>query len=45
MTYVSDPTVRDPRIRRTVLCHAVLSYLFGVVILAGTVSLITGLVH
>ena len=46
MTYqVSDTTLRDPRIRRTVLCHALLSYLFGVVIVAGTVSLIAGLVH
>jgi hypothetical protein len=29
---VSDTTVRDPGIRRTVLAHALLSYLFGVVI-------------
>jgi len=46
MTYqVSDTTVRDPRIRRTVLAHAVLSFLFGVVILAGSVNLIAGLVN
>jgi uncharacterized membrane protein len=46
MTYqVSDTSVRDPRIRRTVLSHAFLSYLFGVVIVAGSVSLIAGLVH
>jgi uncharacterized membrane protein len=46
MTYqVSDTTVRDPRIRRTVLSHAVLSYLFGVVIVGGSVSLIAGLVR
>ena len=46
MTYqVSDTSVRDPRIRRTVLGHALLSYLFGVVIVAGSVSLIAGLVH
>ena len=33
MTYqVSDTTLRDTRIRRTVLAHAILSYLFGVVI-------------
>jgi uncharacterized membrane protein len=45
MTYqVSDTTVRDPRIRRTVLSHAILSYLFGVVIVAGSVNLIAGLV-
>ena len=40
---VSDTTVRDPRIRRTVLFHAFLSYLFGVVIVAGSVNLIAGL--
>jgi uncharacterized membrane protein len=44
MTYqVSDTTLRDPRIRRTVLAHAILSYLFGVVIVAGTVNLVSGL--
>jgi uncharacterized membrane protein len=44
MTYqVSDTTVRDPRIRRVVLAHAILSYVFGVVIVAGSVSLIGGL--
>ena len=44
MTYqVSDTTLRDPRIRRTVLAHATLSYVFGVVIVAGTVNLISGL--
>jgi uncharacterized membrane protein len=40
---VSDTTVRDRRIRGTVLSHAVLSYLFGVVIVAGSVNLIAGL--
>jgi uncharacterized membrane protein len=40
---VSDTTVRDPRIRGTVLSHAFLSYLFGVVIVAGSVNLIAGL--
>ena len=46
MTYqVSDTTVRDPRIRRTVLSHALLSYLFGVVIVGGSVNLIAGLVR
>jgi uncharacterized membrane protein len=45
MTYqVSDTTVRDPRIRRAVLGHAILSFLFGVVILGGSVNLIAGLV-
>ena len=44
MTYqVSDTTLCDPRIRRTVLGHAILSYLFGVVIVAGSVNLISGL--
>jgi uncharacterized membrane protein len=44
MTYqVSDTTLRDPQIRHTVIAHALLSYLFGVVIVAGSVSLITGL--
>jgi|SRR5690349_19270078 uncharacterized membrane protein len=42
---VSDTTLRDPRIRRTVLAHAILSYLFGVVIVAGSVNLISGLVR
>jgi uncharacterized membrane protein len=46
MTYqVSDTTVRDPRIRRAVLGHAILSFLFGVVILGGSVNLIAGLVR
>jgi len=46
MTYqVSDTTLRDPQIRRTVLAHAILSYLFGVVIVAGSVNLISGLFH
>jgi uncharacterized membrane protein len=45
MTYqVSDTTLRNPVIRRAVLGHATLAYLFGVVIVAGTVTLITGLV-
>src|ERR1700760_2972124 len=44
MTYqVSDTALRDPQIRRTVLAHAVLSYVFGVVIVAGSVNLISGL--
>jgi uncharacterized membrane protein len=40
---VSDTTVRDRRIRGAVLSHAFLSYLFGVVIVAGSVNLIAGL--
>jgi uncharacterized membrane protein len=40
---VSDTTLRDPQIRRTALTHAILSYVFGVVIVAGSVNLISGL--
>jgi uncharacterized membrane protein len=44
MTYqVSDTTLRDPQIQRSVLAHAILSYVFGVVIVAGSVNLISGL--
>jgi uncharacterized membrane protein len=42
---VSATTVRDRRIRGTVLSHAFLSYVFGVVIVAGSVNLIAGLLH
>jgi uncharacterized membrane protein len=42
---VSDITVRDRRIRRTVLSHALLSYLFGAAIVGGSVNLIAGLIH
>ena len=46
MTYqVSDTTLRDSRIRRSVLAHAILAYVFGVVIVAGSVNLIFGLFH
>jgi uncharacterized membrane protein len=45
MTYqVSDTNLHQRRIRRTVLVHALISYLFGVVIVSGAVSLISGLV-
>lgn len=40
---VSDTTLRDPLVRRTALAHALLSYVFGVVIIAGSVNLISGL--
>ncbi|RZU74385.1 putative membrane protein [Micromonospora kangleipakensis] len=44
MTYqVSDTAISDPRIRGTVLSHAILSYVFGVVIVAGGVNLLAGL--
>ena len=42
---VSDTTIRDPRIRRTVLSHALLSYVFGTAIVAGSVNLIAGLIR
>jgi uncharacterized membrane protein len=42
---VSDTTLSNTRLRRSVLAHALLSYVFGVVIVAGTVNLISGLVH
>ena len=46
MSYqVSDTTLRDPQVRRTVLAHAILSYVFSVVIVAGTVNLISGLLR
>jgi uncharacterized membrane protein len=46
MTYqVSDTTLRRSVIRRTVLLHALLSYLFGVVIVATTISLIADLLR
>jgi uncharacterized membrane protein len=46
MTYqVSDTTLRDRRLRRAVLNHALLSYVFGVVIVATSINLIAGLVR
>jgi uncharacterized membrane protein len=46
MTYqVSDTDISDPRTRRTVLAQALLSYVFGVVIVAGAINLIAGLVR
>lgn len=45
MTYqVSDTTLRGATMRRSVLYHALLSYLFGVVIVAGVINLVAGLV-
>jgi uncharacterized membrane protein len=44
MTYqVSDTALRNRRLRRTVLGHALLSYVFGVVIVASGVNIIAGL--
>ncbi len=46
MTYqVSDTTLRNRSLRRTVLGHALMSYLFGVVIVAAAINLIAGLVR
>ena len=45
MTYqVSDTAVRSPEIRSIVLRHALLSYVFGTVILAATINLVAGIV-
>lgn len=46
MTYqVSDTALRNPQTRRSVLSHAILAYIFGVVIVAGAINLIAGLVR
>jgi uncharacterized membrane protein len=42
---VSDTSLRDRRTRGTVLTHAILSYVFGVVIVAGVINLVAGLLH
>ncbi|HUS22750.1 MAG TPA: DUF1345 domain-containing protein [Aeromicrobium sp.] len=45
MTYqVSDTAVQSPAIRAVVLRHCLLSYVFGTVILATTINLVTGIV-
>ena len=44
MTYqISDTTLRSTAMRRVVLRHTLLSYLFGTVILASTINLVVGL--
>jgi uncharacterized membrane protein len=44
MTFqVSDTDLQSPEIRHSALRHALLSYLFGSVILATTINLIAGL--
>jgi uncharacterized membrane protein len=44
MTFqVSDTDLKTPVIRSTALRHALLSYLFGAVILATTINLVSGL--
>lgn len=45
MTYqVSDTSVASPEIRAITLRHCLLSYVFGTVILATTINLVTGIV-
>jgi uncharacterized membrane protein len=44
MTFqVSDTDLRRKDVRRTALSHALLSYMFGAIIIATTVNLIAGL--
>jgi uncharacterized membrane protein len=44
MTYqVSDTAIRSSAVRRTALRHALLSFLFGAVILASTINLVVSL--
>lgn len=46
MTFqVSDTDLTDAAVRRTALRHALLSYVFGAVILAATINLVAGLVR
>jgi uncharacterized membrane protein len=46
MTYqVSDTNITANDIRRTVLRHALMSYLLGTVIIAATINLAAGLAH
>ncbi len=41
---VSDQTIRSRHMRRTVLVHALVSYAFGVIIIASTINLLANLV-
>ncbi len=44
MTYqVSDTNITDYKIRRTILTHALLSFVFGVIIIASTINFMVGL--
>jgi uncharacterized membrane protein len=40
---VSDQSIRSAHMRRTVLVHSLVSYVFGVVIIASTINVIAGL--
>ena len=42
---VSDTAFTNKDIRKAALRHSLLSYVFGAVILAGTINLIAGLAH
>jgi uncharacterized membrane protein len=42
---VSDTTLRDRKVRGTVLVHSVISYVFGVVIIAAAINLVAGLLQ
>ena len=41
---VSDQAVRNRQLRRTVLVHALVSYVFGVAIIASVINVVAGLV-
>jgi uncharacterized membrane protein len=46
MTYqVSDTALLTPRFRRVLLVHALLSYVFGAVIVAAVINIVAGLVN
>jgi uncharacterized membrane protein len=46
MTYqVSDTNLTSPAVRHAALRHALLSYVFGTVIIAATINIATGLAH
>jgi uncharacterized membrane protein len=42
---VSDQTVRNRHLRRTVLVHSIVSYAFGVVIIASTINVLAGFIN
>ena len=42
---VSDQTIRTRHLRRTVLIHSVVSYAFGVVIIASSINVLAGFIN
>ena len=42
---VSDQSIRSRHIRRTVLVHSLVSYVFGVVIIASTINVLAGFIN